>query len=558
MLINKLRRKWPAVQETVAGIQLRLYITKDLAMPKRRVLVTWIGHNDLRAMAATLAPAKQAAVLADIGGSIEEAELGPTRTLVDDQVFDEIHLLSNFKPGLNAQFCKWIGHHPIVHEVALSNPTDYDQIFRAADSVLQKVTTENGRGPLDLSLHLSPGTPAMAAVWLLLGKSRYPATFFQTYKGKCWATNVPFDLAVDYVPQLLRDADSQLQHLAAHPPSELKGFENIAGNSRPIRLAAGRARQAALRSVPVLILGESGTGKELFARAIHAASPRAAGPFRVVNCAAIPKDLLESELFGHERGAFSGADRRRQGAFEQADGGTLFLDEVGECELSMQAKLLRVLQPPAGGGPCDREFYRLGGSEPVNCNVRVISATNRDLLAAIRANEFRDDLYYRLAVIAVKLPPLRERAADIPKIAVNLLDQINAQFHKEEPGYKDKKISASAMEFVKRHSWPGNVRQLYNALLQSAVMSSENVLHKEDFVEALAEMPGLRTEGPVEPLGDGFNLEEHLNDIHRQYLRRAMQESGGVKTRAARLLGMKNYQTLDAQLKRLGVGHDSN
>jgi transcriptional regulator with PAS, ATPase and Fis domain len=504
-------------------------------------------------MAESLPPEKGTVLLSEIGRTLDGSEQGPIRTLVESQAFDEIHLLSNYKRQYNDLFQKWLGHESVVHEVSLANPTDYEQIFRAADGVLQEIATAKASAPLDLFLHLSPGTPAMAAIWLLLGKSRYPATFFQTHKGKCWVTNIPFDLVVDYVPQLLRDADSQLQHLAAYPPAELKGFEAIAGDSRPIRLAAGRARQAALRSVPVLILGESGTGKELFARAIHAASPRAAGPFRVINCAAIPRELLESELFGHEKGAFSSADRRRQGAFEQADGGTLFLDEVGECEPAMQAKLLRVLQPLPHQGPCDRVFYRVGGTEPVSCDVRVVSATNRDLLAAIQEGKFREDLYYRLAVIAVKLPPLRERAVDIPKIAGTLLDQINVQFRKEEPGYKDKKISASATEFVKRHSWPGNIRQLYNTLLQAAAMSNSDVLQKHDLVDAVAEMPGIRPDSTNQPLGEGFDLEEHLNEIHRQYLRRAMSESGGIKTRAAKLLGIKNYQTLDAQLKRLGV-----
>ena len=185
----------------------------------------------------------------------------------------------------------------------------------------------------------------MAAVWLLLGKTRYPAKFLETFAGKSWVTEVPFDLTIDVLPDLLRDPDSHLQHLAAEGPQDVAGFENIAGESRVIRDAVGRAKRAALRGVSILLLGESGTGKEMFAHAVHKVSPRRDRPFVPINCAALSQTLLESELFGHVKGAFTGADRDRPGAFELANGGTLFLDEVGECDLETQAKLLRVLQP---------------------------------------------------------------------------------------------------------------------------------------------------------------------------------------------------------------------
>jgi transcriptional regulator with GAF, ATPase, and Fis domain len=302
-----------------------------------------------------------------------------------------------------------------------------------------------------------------------------------------------------------------------------------------------------------LLLGESGTGKEKFARAIHDASPRKEKPFVVINCAAFSRELLESELFGHGKGAFTDAKQPKDGAFKEADGGTLFLDEVGECSPEMQAKLLRVLQPP-DNEPCHRVFNRVGESKPTTSNVRIIAATNRDLLTAVGCGEFRDDLYYRLAVISIKLPPLRDRREDIPLLVQRLLTQINQNFERQQPGYQHKSLSPSASVFVRKQPWPGNVRQLYNTLIQAAVMTDGDVIERQDVADAIAEMPGRATTDLMQqPLGDGFDLADFIEEIQRQYLVRAMKESGGVKTKAAQLLGYKNYQTLAAQLGRLQV-----
>ncbi|MCA8990054.1 MAG: sigma-54 factor interaction domain-containing protein, partial [Planctomycetaceae bacterium] len=233
----------------------------------------------------------------------------------------------------------------------------------------------------------------MTAVLLLLGKTRYPATFYETSRdGKSWVTDVPFDL-IDVIPDVLKNPDSHLQHLASESPSEVEGFEDIVGDSRAVRDAVGRAKRAAMRGVSVLLLGESGSGKEMFAQAIHRASPRRDKTFIAINCAALPKSLLESELFGHVKGAFTGADKNRDGAFVAADGGTLFLDEVGECDLETQAKLLRVLQPITGAGPGFRKVSRIGEEKERTVDVRIIAATNRDLHSAIKHGSFRDDLF---------------------------------------------------------------------------------------------------------------------------------------------------------------------
>ncbi len=529
-------------------------------MTKRKVLLQWIGHSDLRAMAASLTAPRREALMAKLGGVLpKDGDLGPTKTLLTTQSFDEVRLLSNYSAEWGKWFVAWLGVKAELIQVALDKPTDYAAIYRIANGELVKIRDSSTWSETGLCLHLSPGTPAMAAVWLLLGKTRYPATFYETYAGHSWVTEVPFDLTIDVIPEVLRDPDAHWQHLASESPSQVEGFQDIVGNSQAIRDAVGRAKRAAMRSLSVLLLGESGTGKELFARAIHRASSRRDKPLVTKNCAALSKTLLESELFGHTKGAFTDAIKDRKGAFEEAHGGTLFLDEIGDCDLDIQAKLLRVLQPEKGEGPCVRTVRRLGEERDRKVDVRVIAATNRDLHRAIREGTFREDLYYRLAAITITLPPLRERRSDIIEIAETLLGQINRQFAAEEPGYQHKTLSAAAKAFVKRRDWPGNVRRLQNVLLQAAVMSEGPELGPADLKESLGELPPDSTALAAildRPLGDGFDLDEYLIDIRRQYLRRAMREAGGVKARAARLLGMDHYQKLDQQLKRFQVTDD--
>lgn len=531
-------------------------MTNDVVftMPTRRILFSWIGHADLRALAASLPESEQQEILKGLSPPrLSPGQPGPLKCLLDAEQFDEVHLLSDHPAAKNKLYLKWIGRDAELHPVKLTNPTDYPEVFKVADHELASVVSVPRQHKIDLCIHLSPGTPTMTAIWLLLGKSKYPATFYQTHDCKAWVTSVPFDLVVDFVPQVLRDADVRLQRLSSESPQDIAGFEGIVGESRNLRVAVGLARRAAQRDVSVLILGESGTGKEKFARAIHDASPRKAKKFVSINCAAISRELLESELFGHKKGAFTGAVESRKGAFEEANGGTLFLDEIGECDPAMQAKLLRVLQPP-DDDPCHRVFCRVGESTPITSDVRIVAATNRDLVAAIARNEFRDDLYYRVAAITLKLPPLRERREDIPLLVPKLLGKINENFEKKEPGYKHKKLSTSAMTFVRKHPWPGNVRQLFNTLLQAAVMTDGDVIDRQDISDAIAEVPGKPSVDLMEqPLGDGFILTDFLEEIQRHYLIRGMKDAGGVKTKAAELLGYKNYQTLAAQLDRLKV-----
>ena len=307
-----------------------------------------------------------------------------------------------------------------------------------------------------------------------------------------------------------------------------------------------RARRVAIRNVPVLIEGESGTGKELFARAIHRASPRSNKPFIAVNCGAIPSMLVESVLFGHEKGAFTGADRLRKGVFEEAHGGTLFLDELGELPLDAQVKLLRVLQ--------ESKVTRVGSTSDIDVDVRVVSATNRTVVAEVEARRFREDLFYRLAVAVLKIPPLRERADDLGLLIDELLKKENLDAEKAEPGYVHKKLSIGARKLLLANSWPGNVRELQLTLRRTAIWSDAVTISTEDISESLLAVPHAKRRDVLDrPLGDGLNLQELLKEVARHYLGRALEEAAGNKTRAAELVGAPSYQTLSNWLKKYEV-----
>nr|WP_087147649.1 nif-specific transcriptional activator NifA [Crenothrix polyspora] len=320
-------------------------------------------------------------------------------------------------------------------------------------------------------------------------------------------------------------------------------FENIIGHSSPMIKVFDLIRQVAKWNTTVLIRGESGTGKEVVANAIHFNSGCASGPFLKLNCAALPDTLLESELFGHEKGAFSGAINQRKGRFELADNGTLFLDEIGEISTSFQAKLLRVLQ--------EGEFERVGGTHTIKVHVRIIAATNRNLEEEVTEGKFREDLYYRLNVMPIDMPPLRDRIEDIPELSDFLLGRISQQ-----QGGRPLEIKESAIRILMKHSWPGNVRELANRLERAAIMSSNGTIDRDvivstgledeintDFSHKFTKLPSV-----------DFN-DEALDD--RERVIAALEQSGWVQAKAARLLNMTprqiayRIQTLDIALKQI-------
>lgn len=312
-------------------------------------------------------------------------------------------------------------------------------------------------------------------------------------------------------------------------------IEGIVGKSDKMREAVEILKKVSTSSATVLIRGESGTGKELVARAIHYNSPRRTKTFTALNCAAIPENLFESELFGYEPGAFTGALSRRVGLFEAANGGTLFLDEIGDMPQMMQSKLLRVLQ--------DKEIRRLGGKDPIKIDVRIITATNKDLEKEMVKGNFREDLYYRLRVVTIELPPLRERKGDIPELADFFMKKYNQEF-----GRRLKGIDSSAIRELTEYSWPGNIRQLESVIERAVLMSDHDTIKSRDIKGELRSLqPGeaLEFELPEE----GINFDE----FEEKLLRKAMARANGVVAKAAKLLGM-SYKTFWYRWEKLNPG----
>ncbi|MDO9082090.1 MAG: sigma-54 dependent transcriptional regulator, partial [Humidesulfovibrio sp.] len=307
----------------------------------------------------------------------------------------------------------------------------------------------------------------------------------------------------------------------------------IIGSSPPMRQLLEMLSTIAPSEATVLITGESGTGKELIAKATHANSSRQKGPYVAVNCAALTENLLESELFGHEKGAFTGADRRHDGRFQMADKGTIFLDEIGEISLAMQVKLLRAIQ--------EREIQRVGGDHAIKVDVRILAATNRDLMQEVEVGRFRQDLYYRLNVVMLSLPPLRDRVEDIPLLATHFLKKFASKNGKQVKGF-----TPEAMDRLLKYPWPGNVRELENGVERAVVLLAGEYIREQDLPSAIA-LSGAGA-SPA-----GVNIQDMtLDEIERVAILEALEGAGGNKSETARKLGITR-KTLHAKLQRYGV-----
>ena len=495
-------------------------------------LFAWLGNADLRA-----------------SESSDSDEQGPIVGALKAFTFDALHLLSDHGTQKTRAYAQWLGEQSSVpvtsHQAKLTSPTSFEEIFRAAVGVIDQIKRASPSS--DLTFHLSPGTPAMAAIWLLLAKTRYPARLIESSREHgVKEVRIPFELSAEFVPVADKQADEALTRLMMGVPPESPAFSAIIHRCAAMKRTVAMAHRLAVRDVPVLIQGESGTGKELFARAIHQASMRNSKPFVAVNCGAIPQELVDAELFGHEKGAFTGAAAARAGYFESADGGTLFLDEIGELPLASQVRLLRVLQ--------EREVTRVGATRARRIDIRVIAATNRILPDEIREGRFREDLFHRLAVGVLLLPPLRQREGDLNLLINSLLASINAEAA-TQPGYNHKNLDVAARNILIQHSWPGNVRELHNTLLRASIWAIGEKITTQDVAESMAVTIAPKGETVLgRALDQTISLPDIIGDVARHYLERAMAQTHGNKSEAARLLGIGSYQTLSNWLQKYRIG----
>ena len=494
------------------------------------ILLAWIGKTDLQA-------------------SVGDPKVGsgPIAQATDSRTFDAVDLLSNYSEEESKRFVNWLSKRSSsqvrLHRVQISSPIHFGDIYQRVTEVLRGLRGSGNK----LTYHLSPGTGAMQAVWILLAKTTFPATLIQSSKeAGVEEAEIPFDISAEFIPQLLLRTDDRLAALAQGTASENAEFGNIVHRSLVMKRVIAQAHRIALRSIPVLIEGESGTGKELMARAIHRASPRSENPFIAVNCGAIPPELVESEFFGHKKGAFTGAQGDRKGHFERADGGTIFLDEVGELPKQVQVKLLRTLQ--------ESEVTPVGSSDSKKIDVRVIAATNRVLINEVLDGRFREDLFYRLAVAVIKLPPLREREGDVSLLIERLLKQVNDAGL--SMGIEQKKLSVPARNIMLQHTWPGNVRELLNTLQRASVWSDDETIDANAMKDAILNIPnrGVGDDSIMDrPIEGGIELKGLMAEVARHYIKRAMQFTQNNKTQTANLLGFSNYQTLSNWIKRYGI-----
>ena len=415
------------------------------------------------------------------------------------------------------------------------------QIFFAGsfDLVLCDVIMPDGNG-LDLLKELKQHN-SRAPVVMMTAYTSTKSAIEAMKRGAYDYISKPFD--VEELKVIIQKAleKSELVEENVYLRRELEQkyrFSNIIGRSRPMQEIFALIERVARTNSTVLLEGESGTGKELIARAVHYQSPRSGKRFLSVNCGALPENLLESELFGHERGAFTGAVREKKGLFKEAEGGTLFLDEIGEMTPAMQVKLLRALQ--------ERKVRKVGGSKEEPVDVRIVAATNQDLLERISEGEFREDLYYRINVIPIRLPPLRERLEDIP-----LLVEFFIQKYSTELGIEERRVSIESLRILESYHWPGNVRELENVIERALALSTGDAITAEDIppylLHAKSDLAGAATL-PAE----GMDLESYLDDIRKELMSQALSRTSGVQTQAAELVGM-SFRSFRYYAKKLGL-----
>ncbi len=461
----------------------------------------------------------------------QEEHPGPILSLLSTRSFDHIFLfdtpLTHKVTEETKEAISKLYRNSKIHvlEISLDDPTNYQDIFRGIRAHLPSIISSFETASFFVAV--ASGTPQMHACWVLLTSSgEIPARLLHVRPPHFVTKERPLVSVVDTSSPVFPTVRFQAGQIRGEGGVDVDSASvqlGIVGDHPTVQRVIETCTLLAPSQAPILILGETGTGKELFARFVHRLSGRTREIFVAVNCAAIPTDLAESILFGHKKGAFTGAITDQVGKFDAADKGTLFLDELCDLPLPAQAKLLRVLQ--------DGLVEPIGRAKPYKVDVRIVGATNRDLRKLVRQGKFREDLFYRLNVGEVKLPPLRERRSDIPKLALHVLDRVNGSLR------RPKRLSPGALSRLQSHDWPGNVRDLENVIERSARLCRHDVLDSDDL---LITEPVTYAD-PLDALPDpyeGFSLDEFLGSARKQMMLRALEATNGNQSRAARLLGM--------------------
>lgn len=500
-----------------------------------KILLTWLGNTDIKSSQQD-----------------SDGNLGPIAGAIVDRGYKKVYILSDFSEQITRRYKKWLESitkaKATVRNVKLKDPMDFGIVYKFARQLT--IDVHKSHKAEDIVFDLSPGTPAMAAVWIILTKTRFPQaelieSSMQDEKGiyHVRTASVPFDISVEPIIDMLWKHDENLNLLLQSLPPKKPTFSKIIYKCKKMERVIGMARLAAIRNVPVLLLGESGTGKELFARAIYEDSFRSDKSFSPLNCGAIVPTLMESELFGHVKGSFTGAVKDKVGLFRKTHEGTIFLDEIADLELNLQVKLLRVIQ--------EKKVQPVGDNKSYPADVRIIAATNKNLVDEVANGNFREDLFYRLAVAIIYIPPLRERGADINCLVDYYMNRINEEFA-QQPCYNGpKKIAPNAQIALRNYQWPGNVREFENTLKRAALWSPGTIIKKQDILAAIVPVKSKGNSDLLnQPLGPHLDINEIIDNVAKHYLSRALRESGGNKTMASKLIGLPNHQTFTNWMKK--------
>jgi len=476
---------------------------------------------------------------------------GPVLTLLSEKQIQRIYIFTTPNTLLNAQglrreiIARYQESEIRIFNIDIPDPTDYEELYLHMYKRCQEIMTAHETHKPEYYIATASGTPQMQTIWFLLAQSGLvpsillkitPPRFLKP--GQKAVSEIK--LSLETFPHITSPSQRELEiettylrieKLEAERKDILLQFSQykMIGESHQLERIKDTIKAASQYDSSVLIQGATGTGKELVAQAIHFNSLRKEEPFIVVNCAAIPESLIESELFGHEKGAFTGAIQQKKGRFELADKGTIFLDEVGDMPLSAQAKVLRALQ--------DKEITRVGGTKTIKTDVRLIAATNRNLAALISEEKFREDLYYRLKVIDIQIPTLRERREDIPLLISYFLGLHNHRYKRQ------KQLTRETMKLLFEYDWPGNIRELENTIERAFVLSTGNIINETDLPQELSsgETSRIKEKTSVRIPTAGMDFDTYLNNLERKYYEEAIKIKDGNREAAARLLNIKPH-----------------